>query len=48
MNPLQTYHLGKSRFARRAAAGKGLLVYLFSGSLGLALLAFIIFKLIGW
>jgi hypothetical protein len=34
--------------ARRGAAGKSLLVYLFSGSLGLALLAFILFKMIGW
>lgn len=34
--------------ARRGAAGKSLLVYLFSGSLGLALLAFVLFKMIGW
>ena len=32
---------------RPAAAGKALLVYMFSGSLGLALLAFILFKMIG-
>ena len=33
---------------RPAAVGKALLVWLFSGSLGLALLAFILFKMIGW
>lgn len=33
---------------RQGAAGKSLLVYLFSGSLGLAILAFILFKMIGW
>jgi hypothetical protein len=32
---------------RRAALGKALLVWLFSGSLGLALLVFIIFKAMG-
>jgi|GEM_PF-3730605 len=38
----------RTALERRGAAGKGLLVYLFSGSIGLALLAFIIFKMIGW
>ncbi|HRK31080.1 MAG TPA: hypothetical protein PLD59_08375 [Tepidisphaeraceae bacterium] len=48
MNRIAAYRLDASRFARRAAAGKALLVWLFSGSLGIALLAFVLFKLIGW
>ena len=48
MNRIDEYVTNESRFARRAAAGKALLVYLFSGSLGVALLAFVLFKMIGW
>lgn len=33
---------------RPAAIGKALLVWLFSGSLGLAIVAFLLFKMIGW
>lgn len=33
---------------RPAAIGKAFIVYLFSGSLGIALLAFLIFKMMGW
>ena len=33
---------------RTAAAGKALIVWFFSGSFLLALLAFVLFKMIGW
>jgi hypothetical protein len=33
---------------RPATIGKAFIVYLFSGSLGIALLAFLIFKMMGW
>jgi hypothetical protein len=38
---------GKIR-GRTAAAGKALIVWFFSGSFLLALLAFVLFKMIGW
>lgn len=37
-----------SPLARRAAAGKAAIVGLATGSVGLAVVAFIVFKLIGW
>jgi hypothetical protein len=49
MNRLAVPGVARNRLAARAkaAAGKALIVYLATGSLGAAVVAFIIFKLMG-